>query len=140
MARHDRAYRTWVRPRLRSGEVIALIAELPEGPVASGVLWWREDQPRPGVGVVRLPYVMSVYTEPKLRGRGLASRIVQELVRAARAGGASRITLHASDMGRSVYAQLGFERTWEMRKWLDLRYVRARTKAMAGRGRAGSRA
>jgi hypothetical protein len=32
--------------------------------------------------------------------------------------GLSRITLHASPFGRSVYRKLGFERTWEMRRVL----------------------
>lgn len=137
MDRHDRAYRGWVRARLRSGEVRVRVAEVDGVPVASGVLWWREDQPRPGVGVARLPYIMSVYTEPAMRGRGLASRIVAELVADARAAGGTRITLHASEMGRSVYAKLGFERTWEMRRWIDPRYLRARARATARAARGG---
>jgi len=65
-----------------------------------------------------MPYVLSMYTEPEFRGRGVASRIVREMMRRSRARGFGRIVLHASRFGRSVYERLGFESGSEMRREL----------------------
>jgi len=56
-----------------------------------------------------------MYTEPKFRGRGLATRIVNEAMRWSKRNGHAVMTLHASKQGRSVYSRLRWERTWEMR-------------------------
>ena len=113
---HDRVYRQWIVPRLRSGEVIVLVIERPNGGVvASGGIWFRPEQPRPGAPQRDIPYLFSMYTEPGFRGRGLASRIVREALRISRRHGATRVTLHAAPMARRMYRSLGFERAWEMR-------------------------
>ncbi len=114
---HGPDYAHWLSPRLRSGEVEAILAVQEGRVVGSGALWWRPDQPRPGQPSA-VPYILSMYTEPTARGRGVASAIVRALLRAARARRADRVTLHASDQGRPVYARLGFEPTSEMRLWL----------------------
>jgi len=126
---HDRRYRAWLTPRLRSGDVIGFVAEGPHGtPFGSGLVWFRADQPRPQIRRPTTPYILSMYTEPVARGRGIASGIVRRLVSACRQNGYESVVLHASEQGRSVYARLGFERTWEMRYWVDpgMRRRRAR--------------
>jgi GNAT superfamily N-acetyltransferase len=134
--RHDAEYRRWLRPRLRRGEYVGVLAERAGAPVASGGLWWRQEIPRPHYGVEGSPYLASMYTEPGSRGRGLATRIVRALLAEARARRANRVTLHASVMGYPIYRRLGFERTREMRYYLDPRYVRA----LRARRRASARA
>lgn len=110
----------WALPRLRTGELVGLIAEVEGGfPAASGCVWYREDQPRPWSNLKNVAYVMSIYTVKKFRGRGLASRIVRGLVADARAKGQTMIRLNASEMGMGVYERLGFRRTTEMRYWID---------------------
>ena len=123
---HARDYRAWIRPRMRGGELIGLIAET-QGrvPVASGCVWFETGQPRPGLGLKESPYILSMFTEPGHRGRSLATRIVRKMLAIARARGCSRIELHAAPLGRGVYSRLGFERTWEMRLWLNPRAARA---------------
>ena len=119
MAMHDRSYRRWLLPRLRSGELVALVIEGPAHRVlASGGIWFRPDQPRPGLTQLTVPYLLSMYTEPEHRGRGFAGRIVHEAVRLCRQRGFLRVLLHAAPLGRRVYREAGFKRTWEMR--LDL--------------------
>ena len=59
-----------------------------------------------------------MYTEHPFREKGVATKIVQESLRWAKAKGFPRMTLHASDMGRSIYEKFGFKQTWEMK--LDL--------------------
>jgi len=44
--------------------------------------------------------------------------VVNEAIGWCRRNKYERLMLHASEMGRKVYSELGFKRTWEMR--LDL--------------------
>jgi len=112
----DREYLRWARPRLKSGTLVGFLAETREGRVvAGGCVWLQEIQPMPGRPDREQPYLLSMYTEPEYRGRGLATRIVRETIRWARARGYFRITLHASELGRSLYRKQGFTRSWEMR-------------------------
>ncbi len=136
---HDQRYRRWARLRLRSGELAGVVAETPDGfPVGSGLVWFRPDQPRPGVRALLSPYILSMYTEPEWRGRGVASQIVGRLVAMSRRPGIASVVLHASKFGRRLYRRLGFERTWEMRFWLDPRIPKRRALAEA-RSRARDR-
>ena len=129
---HDGRYRRWARSRLRSGELVGWVAESKErAVVGSGCVWFRPDQPRPGLLSLISPYILSMYTEPGWRGRGIATRIVRELVRECRTAGYPNVELHASKFGRGVYGRMGFERTWEMRLWIDPRVPRKRALAEA---------
>jgi GNAT superfamily N-acetyltransferase len=60
-------------------------------------------------------YVLNVYTEPSHRHVGLARRLVLEIFGWCTAHGVSRVSLHASPAGRSIYEKLGFQSTNEMR-------------------------
>jgi ribosomal protein S18 acetylase RimI-like enzyme len=132
---HDRRYRTWLSSRLRSGEVVGFVATAPDGTtVGSGLVWFRSDQPRPKIPGETLPYILSMYTDPEWRGKGIASEVVRRLVAACRERGYPSVVLHASEQGRSLYAGLGFERTWEMRYWIDPK-IRRRRALEAKRGR-----
>ena len=128
----DRMYRTWARPRLRSGTLVGFIFETQRGEaVASGCLWMMPRQPRPMIRRLFVPYLLSMFTEPAHRGKGYASRVVREAVRWARAAGYDAMTLHASDYGESVYRTAGFRRTSEMR----LRLTKAGRVRWKGRDR-----
>jgi len=112
----DRVYRRWARQRMKAGALVGFLAVARDGGVAaSGCVWVRRQQPMPAWPGGDVPYLLSMYTEPDHRGKGLATRIVREAVRWAKALGYRRMTLHASRYGRDLYANLGFERSWEMR-------------------------
>jgi len=120
----DKVYRRWAKPRLKSGELIGFIVESNRQTAGSGCLWLKPVQPvpvpsRPGFKGGGQPYLLSMYTEYAFRGKGVATKIVKESIRWAKSKGFSRMTLHASDMGRSIYEKLGFKQTWEMN--LDLK-------------------
>jgi len=147
----DRVYRPWASQRLRSGTLVGWVAENRDRTVvAGGCVWLQEIQPRPGREDKVQPYLLSMYTEPDARGKGLASRIVREALRWARARGYARMALHASDFGRRVYERAGFTRTWEMRYRLRPRAAsraparpratRRSSAASRRRGARGSRA
>src|SRR2546422_4711140 len=61
----------------------------------------------------------SMFTEPAHRGRGHGARIVREAIRFAEACGIPVMLLHASTFGEPIYTRLGFERTTEMRLFLE---------------------
>jgi GNAT superfamily N-acetyltransferase len=101
---------------LARGEYFGWLAE-EDGRIVAGVgAMWRRLLPRGrDLGLRREAYVLNVFTEPAYRGRGIAHALMEELIAWARAEGAARIVLHASDQGRPVYEGLGFEPTNEMR-------------------------
>ena len=91
------------------------------GAVVGGAgLMLRERLPRPdrASGAVEARaegYVLNVYTEPAWRRRGVARRLMDELITWAKAHAIGRLTLHASAKGQGLYEQLGFRVTNEMR-------------------------
>ena len=121
LAAADRIYRRWAKARLKSGELVGFIVESAGQIAGSGCVWLQSVQPRPGRPGLKSggqPYLLSMYTEHPFRGKGVATKIVQESLRWAKSKGFPRMTLHASDMGRSIYEKFGFKQTWEMK--LDL--------------------
>ena len=111
-------YRTWLAAGLASQAIIGWVAEAEGRAVASGLLWFQDWHPRPKVPRGTIPYLLSVYVDPAVRGKGLARAITQKAIAAARAAGHPRIALHASEAGRPLYASLGFVPSTEL--WLDL--------------------
>ncbi len=137
LAAADPVYRHWALEGLREGWLLAFVAEDDRGrALGSGALWLAPSQPRPGrLARSRLPYILSMYTLPSARGRGVASALVGEMVRWAEAHGYPRVTLHASVQGRPVYERLGFVASNEMRRELPAR-ARGRGSDRPGRSRA----
>jgi GNAT superfamily N-acetyltransferase len=113
----DRSYRKFVEEMIPKGRFAGFLAETKDGTAVAGAcVWIREVQPHPGkTSPTRGPYLMSVYTAPKFRGLGLATRVIKEAMKWAKKKGFAQMTLHASRMGRRLYKELGWERTWEMR-------------------------
>ncbi len=112
----DREYRSWARDRMRNGTLQGWVAEDSEGRVVGGgCIWLQPIQPHPEVKKRRQPYLMSMFTEPSFRGKGVASGIVRTTVEWCRVNGYPYVMLHASEMGRGVYEKLGFERLWQMK-------------------------
>ena len=70
-----------------------------------------------GVAVVTtaVPLVVNVYTEPQLRGQGIARALMTTLMKWATSRGFDRVFLHASEFGRPLYQSLGFVPSNEMR-------------------------
>ena len=118
-AKGDRVYKRWARARLKNNELIAWVVKSSDGRVAGGgCVWLQSVQPRPHRESMVQPYLLSMYTEPAFRRRGVASMVVKEAIDWCRRNKYERLMLHSSEMGRKVYSNLGFKRTWEMR--LDL--------------------
>jgi GNAT superfamily N-acetyltransferase len=129
----DRVYKRWARTRLKSGRFVGFVVETPKGDVAgTGCVWIMDTQPNPWNPEGKTPYLLSMYTRPEHRGQGVATRIVEEAIAFCKKRGFHVMRLHASEQGRSVYAKLGFERSWEMRlDWSARQRHTAKRKAYA---------
>ena len=116
----EAAIAAWLRERLDSPTFGAFVAELDGAVVGSGGITVYDSPPGPGLAR-REAYVMSMYTEPDRRGRGVARAVLAALLDFARAaGGVGRVWLRASAMGRPVYLLEGFEpRDSYLKRWLD---------------------
>jgi GNAT superfamily N-acetyltransferase len=112
----DRVYERWARSRMKNGSLMGFIAENNGEVLGGGCVWLQPVQPRPGYDLMVQPYLLSMYTEPRFRGLGVASGVVEKALEWCRKNGFAQLRLHASDMGRKVYLKRGFRRTWEMRR------------------------
>jgi GNAT superfamily N-acetyltransferase len=112
----DRAYRKWVAKMMRRRRFVGFLGVTKEGRiVAGGCVWMKENHPSPWSIRATTPYLMSIYTDPKFRGKGLATGIVKEAMKWSREKGYHSLSLHASDLGKNIYSRLGFDKTREMR-------------------------
>jgi predicted acetyltransferase len=70
---------------------------------------------RPHDPATRWALIINIYTEPKVRRRGLARRLMLLMIQWLKEQGFSSVVLHASHAGRPLYEKLGFVPTNEMR-------------------------
>jgi len=116
LRRHERVFGPWVRRELRARRLWGYLVEGADGtPLASGIVWLQPRNPSARDGATVTPYIFSVFTEPSVRRRGLATAIVRTLLDSAKAAGHSRVELHATEAGRPIYERLGFRPTRHMR-------------------------
>ena len=112
--------KNWIQSKILEGSLVSFIVRTTEGFIAgSGCILVKEDQPRPGSNQLKFPYLMSMYTAPEVRKKGVASLIVTEAIRWSRQNNFDRISLHASKEGVQLYKKFGFIQTNEMRLKLD---------------------
>ena len=110
------AVRRYVARAMADGTFHAWLVDADGVAVAGGGIQLRTLMPRPGyVGGEPEALVVSMWTEPEHRRRGLGRRVITAMLDWCRARGIRRLTLHASTAGRPLYAALGFAPTNEMR-------------------------
>ncbi len=56
----------------------------------------------------RVAYIMNMYTLPAYRRQGIASALFETIIKEARRLGYTKLSLHATEMGRSLYSRYGF--------------------------------
>ena len=66
-------------------------------------------------------HVLGVYTEPEYRGKGICTKLMENLVEYGRKRGLGRIDLSATDKGYPIYAKLGFKD--KDQRYRDMRYT-----------------
>lgn len=103
------AARQDIRPEIERGAHIAFLAEGDGQVVACAILIWWTMLPNLQSLHRKRGYVSSVYTDPAWRRRGIARQLMEQLIARAQEMGIDRLVLWASDMGRPLYLDQGFE-------------------------------
>ena len=112
----EQAVHRYIERAMPEGTFYAWVVEADGAVVAGGGIQLRTLMPRPGyVGGEPEALVVSMWTEPGHRRRGLGRRVLEAMLDWCRARGIRRLTLHASADGRPLYETFGFAPTNEMR-------------------------
>lgn len=91
-------------------DLTAFVARAENGRIASVALLLVSEKPaNPRFVNGHIGTVFNVYTVPEYRRRGLASKVMAELVAYARDEGLDLVELNATDEGYPLYRSLGFE-------------------------------
>lgn len=114
----EQAYAGKLRVELPAGLCRAWIVEKEGEVAASGAITIVSLVPTPMDLSSRVAYLHSVYTEPEMRGRNLAARIVKAAIDFCRKSGIKRVILNASEAGRPVYERIGFTSYPEMMRFV----------------------
>ena len=95
--------------RKLGSELIAFIAK-DEGRIVSVVYLHIIEMPANSILLNGLyGEVLSVYTEPAYRGKGLCTKLMNNLIEYGKNRGLGRIDLSATQEGYPIYAKLGFK-------------------------------
>ncbi len=105
----DAAAATCFAQAIPSSELRGWLAVTPTGEAVSTCgLVIDQHPPGPGNLSGKTGYIMNVVTDPAYRRRGLARRLMQVALAWLDEWGIQRAELHATDMGRPLYEELGF--------------------------------
>ncbi|MHA2136669.1 MAG: GNAT family N-acetyltransferase [Candidatus Hodarchaeales archaeon] len=63
----------------------------------------------------KIAYLMNLCTLCTYRRQGIARKLLEEALTKIEQMGINKVTLHATEMGKELYTQLGFTKTSEMR-------------------------
>jgi GNAT superfamily N-acetyltransferase len=74
----------------------------------SGMVVWRMPARYGGLESGRLGYILNLYTVPEARRKGICTRLLNELIKEAKALGLKYLHLHASEEGINIYRKAGF--------------------------------
>lgn len=108
--------RDWIKRKMSEGKLIGFIAKTSTGTiVGSGCIWIKEEPPRLYNQRLESPYIMSMYTEPGFRRKGVARAVVQSAIDWCQSHGYNTVSLHAAEAGIPLYEAFGFKQTTEMR-------------------------
>ena len=109
-------FRVWLVEHLNVGDYLAWLAIAPDSSIAAGTGLWLMDWPPHMIGRdSRRGNILNVYTAEKFRRRGLARQLMETALAWCRENRVDTIVLHASPGGRSLYEEMGFAPTNEMR-------------------------
>jgi GNAT superfamily N-acetyltransferase len=86
----------------------AWIGWIDDQAAGSAAVLWFPHPPTPSNPIGLEAYVLSVFTRPEFRRRGVARALMNEIVEEARRRGIHRVWLRFSNEGRPLYVDLGF--------------------------------
>lgn len=83
--------------------------------IASGGLVIDHHPPGPSNPSGKIGYIMDISVEPNYRNQGIAKEILKHILMFLKNNNITLVSLHASEMGKSMYEKSGFKPTNEMR-------------------------
>ncbi|MCM1094573.1 MAG: GNAT family N-acetyltransferase [Lachnospiraceae bacterium] len=113
------ANRRFYAEHVPDGTHFAVIACRNGEEAGCGAVCFYDELPSPDNHSGRCAYIMNVYVRPAFRHEGVATSILRHLIQEARAGNCGKIYLETTDMGRSVYNEVGFMDMKDMMKYED---------------------
>lgn len=112
----DAAAAAYFASTIPAGEFYGWLAVTPAGEAvgSGGVVF---DQHPPGLANLsgQIGYIMNVVTASRYRRRGIARRVMQTILAWLAEQEVHHITLHTTEAGKSLYQELGFTASNEMR-------------------------
>ena len=109
----------WVREAISSGKYLGMLATNVHQVTAGAGMLLLEAAPSHANTSTTRAYIFNVYTELEHRRQGLARRLIQALLEEAKLRGIKSVSLHATEAGKNLYSELGFETSNEMRLSLE---------------------
>ncbi|MCW4020690.1 MAG: GNAT family N-acetyltransferase [Candidatus Bathyarchaeota archaeon] len=101
--------RTYFSKAVPSNKFIGWLAEYNGKVLGTGGLVLWQIPGRYGSESGRLGYVLNMYTIPEARKRGICTRLLNELIKEAKALGLNFLSLHAAQQGINIYEKAGFK-------------------------------
>jgi len=120
LARMDEDFEPWVHERLGDSRYCGLLVEDKNVVVAGAGVFFCDFPPHWRHAEATRAYILNVYTEPEVRGQGLAKRLMEHILEECRKRGVTTAVLHASPQGRPLYESMGFWHSDEMMIGLNL--------------------
>ena len=111
----DAAAAAYFATAIPAEEFYGWLAVTPAGEaVSSGGVVLDQHPPSPSNLSGRIGYIMNVVTVPRYRRQGVARRIMQAILTWLAEQGIQRVALHATEVGKPLYEELGFADSNEM--------------------------
>lgn len=104
----EKANYDYFKQAVADGSYIGLIAVEDEKVAGTGGICLHIHPPSYSVPNGKSACLLNMYTRPEFRGRGVAGKIVADLVEIARKKDCCKVFLNASDMGKPLYQKFGF--------------------------------
>lgn len=76
--------------------------------------------PSPLNGSGQIGYIMNIVIDPDFRGKGIATKLIDEIIKFAKSLEINVVSLHNTEMSVKIYEKLGFKDSNEMKLQLEL--------------------
>lgn len=104
----EKACERYFNQFISQNEFLSWIAEDNGEVVAVSGLVFFQKPPSPGNNSGKEAYIMNMYTLTKWRKKGIGSKLLREIIGFLKQNGITSISLHTTEVGRSVYEKIGF--------------------------------
>ncbi|MFW9930070.1 MAG: GNAT family N-acetyltransferase [Candidatus Thorarchaeota archaeon] len=112
----DSAVTEYFQRTIPTKEFLAWVVENGKGNIiACGGLVIDQHPPGPRNFTGKVGYIMNLVVDEDYRNNGIATRIMNTILAYIKEKEISFVSLHATEMGRSIYEKFGFNSTNEMR-------------------------